>query len=468
MSERPGHADDRLRQRLRGRAAVRPTTKPTTATDSTATQHEGRTSRRAWPPAAGCARPGGPAGSAACRPAPRRRPSRRPPRDTATGRNSGSTIASAATANSDPLASTADRNAGPSPGRGAMPVTDTSTATSVGSALSSRIVTQVRGRRNSLASSTRIIGAPGPSAGSTRSPRRRCARARRPPASAARARARRTRIPSATSRAFSAAASAVRITQPVAVARLDAAVQQRDDRRDVGRTDAPCGRWAPAAWPAAPAARGDRGRGPRPGVHSCSTSASRWLDRKIVVPAAFSREQQLADLADALRVEAVGRLVEHQQPRLAQQGRRQPEPLPHPERVGLDRPATRRHRARPARARRRPAGVGCARPPVARPARVEQRAGWCARRGARTPPAPPPARRPTAARRARPRHRAAEQLDRPRRRQHQPEQHPDRGGLARAVGAQEAVDVALAARPGRRGRRRSASRNAWSARGCGS
>ena len=37
---------------------------------------------------------------------------------TAIGRNSGSTMASAATANSEPCDSTADRNAGPCPGRG--------------------------------------------------------------------------------------------------------------------------------------------------------------------------------------------------------------------------------------------------------------------------------------------------------------------------------------------------------------
>src|SRR5215218_4702447 len=51
----------------------------------------------------------------------------------ATGRNTGSTRASAAAGNSAPLLSTWARNAGPSPGRGPTPVTRSSTATSVGS-----------------------------------------------------------------------------------------------------------------------------------------------------------------------------------------------------------------------------------------------------------------------------------------------------------------------------------------------
>ncbi len=80
--------------------------------------------------------------------------------ETATGRKSGSTMPSAAAGNSAPLASTADRNAGPSPGRGATSVTARNTATIVGSRQSRPMVTQVRGRRNSFDSSTAIIGAP--------------------------------------------------------------------------------------------------------------------------------------------------------------------------------------------------------------------------------------------------------------------------------------------------------------------
>ena len=84
---------------------------------------------------------------------------------TAIGRNSGSTIARAATENSCPLASTADRNAGPVPGRGARFVAASSTATSVGSAFSSTRVSHVRGRRASLISSTADHGASTRSAG---------------------------------------------------------------------------------------------------------------------------------------------------------------------------------------------------------------------------------------------------------------------------------------------------------------
>src|SRR5919201_3012517 len=75
--------------------------------------------------------------------------------DTATGRNTGSTSASAAAGNSVPLSSTSARNAGPSPGRGPIPVTLRNTATTVGSPASSATVTQVRGRITSLRSSTR-------------------------------------------------------------------------------------------------------------------------------------------------------------------------------------------------------------------------------------------------------------------------------------------------------------------------
>ena len=48
--------------------------------------------------------------------------------------------------------------------------------------------------------------------------------------------------------------------------------------------------------------------------------------------------EQVAHLADALWVKAVRGFVEHQQPGLAQQRCREPQPLPHAERVGLHRP----------------------------------------------------------------------------------------------------------------------------------
>src|SRR6266566_4638412 len=77
--------------------------------------------------------------------------------DTATGRNTGSTRARAAAGNSAPLLSTAPRKAEPSPGLGPIPVTFRNTATSVGSPASSPMLTQVRGLRTSLRSSTRNI-----------------------------------------------------------------------------------------------------------------------------------------------------------------------------------------------------------------------------------------------------------------------------------------------------------------------
>ena len=90
---------------------------------------------------------------------------------TAIGRNSGSTMASAAIANRDPLAMTADRNAGPCPGRGAIRVQARSTQTSVGSRLSSPIATQVRRRPNSFTSSTRITAPPRRAVGPRSAPR---------------------------------------------------------------------------------------------------------------------------------------------------------------------------------------------------------------------------------------------------------------------------------------------------------
>ena len=71
--------------------------------------------------------------------------------------------------------------------------------------------------------------------------------------------------------------------------------------------------------------------------HVCSISDSRWLETKTRDPA-LRRElaHELPDLADPRRIETVGRLVEDQHVRLAEQGLRDPEPLPHPERVRRD------------------------------------------------------------------------------------------------------------------------------------
>src|SRR5215469_3137581 len=81
---------------------------------------------------------------------------------TATGRKIGSTIASAAAGNSDPLDSTVDKSVGPWPGGGTTCVTATNVATTAGSRQSSAIATQLRGRRTSLTSSTPITGPPPP------------------------------------------------------------------------------------------------------------------------------------------------------------------------------------------------------------------------------------------------------------------------------------------------------------------
>ena len=58
-----------------------------------------------------------------------------------------------------------------------------------------------------------------------------------------------------------------------------------------------------------------------------------------MVPCAVQLGEQVADLPDALGVEAVRRLVEDQQARSPDQRRGQAEPLPHAERVGPDRAA---------------------------------------------------------------------------------------------------------------------------------
>src|SRR6202021_3210627 len=78
------------------------------------------------------------------------------PPATATGRNTGSTKASAAAGYSCPSSSTAERNALPCPGGGARCVTAMKMATTSGSAHISPIENQVRTRRTSLNNSTAI------------------------------------------------------------------------------------------------------------------------------------------------------------------------------------------------------------------------------------------------------------------------------------------------------------------------
>ena len=109
----------------------------------------------------------------------------------------------------------------------------------------------------------------------------------------------------------------------------------------------------------------------------CATSASTWLEIEHRPPVGGERAQEVAQPAHALRVEPVGRLVEDQQLRVAEQRRREPEPLPHPERVALDAALRRSRRARPAAAPRRRASRAARRPgsSVRRWSRPE-RPGW--------------------------------------------------------------------------------------------
>ena len=58
------------------------------------------------------------------------------------------------------------------------------------------------------------------------------------------------------------------------------------------------------------------------------------------MPVGGEAAQEVAEPADALGVEAVSGLVEDQQLGVSEQRGRQPEPLPHPERVAADTAAT--------------------------------------------------------------------------------------------------------------------------------
>ena len=174
-------------------------------------------------------------------------------------------------------------------------------------------------------SSTRIIArSPSPAEQPGRRGRARAGhrRAPRPPASAAPAAISVTRTPAATSRALSAAGPASATTQPVAVALLDLAVQQRTRpgrRRGCARSTRPVGARSVAR-------------------SSCRTSRPRFddadpgaqlLDLAQLVAGQEHRgagrvelDQQVADLPDALRVQAVGRLVQDEQPRACAAARR--------------------------------------------------------------------------------------------------------------------------------------------------
>ena len=136
---------------------------------------------------------------------------------------------------------------------------------------------------------------------------------------------------------------------------------------------------------------------PRPITTRCSAvsaiSLIRWLDTNTVRPSAARSLQQGAHPDDALRVQAVDRLVEQQHRRVAEQRGGDAEPLAHAEREPLDplaphagQPDLLEHLVDP-----RAPGSGWS---------ARATAGGGGRAGRRAPTAPPAARRPAAAARS--------------------------------------------------------------------
>src|SRR6266498_1333392 len=348
--------------------------------------------------------------------------------DTATGRNTGSTSASAAAGNSAPLLSTSPRKAGPSPGRGPMPVTFRNTATRVGRPASSPMLTQVRGRRTSLRSSTTSTG----SLPRVRGP------GVRGPGGGAREREEHVLQRGALDHQL---ADAHATLDQVVVERLRAGAVELHDQA-VALPLPQLGPWQTARQ------RRHAVLDDQPAAVHDGRSRTDLLDLGEKVagqehrgPAGGQPRQQVADVAHALRVEPVGRLVQHQQPGRPQQRGGQAEPLAHPARVGLDRPAP--HRIEPHRGKclaDAPPAVGAA---AARARRVEQRQVGTAGQ-VRVEGRPLDERADLREHRAPgARHRLAEQLDAAGGREHQAEQHAHGRGLARAVGAEEAEHVPL-------------------------
>ena len=187
------------------------------------------------------------------------------------------------------------------------------------------------------------------------------------------------------------------------------------------------------------------------GLRDLREDVARDQDRP---PLARERAEEVAKPADALRVEAVRRLVEDEHLGVAEKRRREAESLPHPERVALHAPPARTRPGRRARAPRRPAISGC-------PRRARARGGGSG------PSAPDARRRSRAARRRAARARRARGTACPRTvvlpggRPDEPENRAHRRRLAGAVRAEEARDRP-GLRPRRRDRRRRASsRTAW-------
>ena len=164
--------------------------------------------------------------------------------------------------------------------------------------------------------------------------------------------------------------------------------RRRPPRRRATRSAA--GRSAPAGRPRGPGRRACRWPSSPARVQISSTSASRWLDRKTVVPSWTSSTKRVLQLVDALRVEPVGGLVEDEQAGPAQEGGGQAQPLAHAHRVGLDRAAADVGEAHPLEGPPRCAGVGC---PARRCVRRRRTGGGSGgRRGGGRSRAPRPAR----------------------------------------------------------------------------
>ena len=172
-----------------------------------------------------------------------------------------------------------------------------------------------------------------------------------------------TGTPAPTSSALTSAGPLAADHQPLAVGGGDPAVEHRP--RPVGRPG-----WRRRCAPVGAVSAASSSCSTSRPRSSTPTRRAQLLDLGQQVagqedrrPGAVQVEQQLADLGDALRVQAVGRLVEHQQLGAAQQGAGEaraagacPASTPSPA-------AGRRRPAPPAPARPRSAGAGCAAAP---------------------------------------------------------------------------------------------------------
>ena len=161
-------------------------------------------------------------------------------------------------------------------------------------------------------------------------------------------------------------------------------------------------------------------------------------------PRLVQSDEELPQIANPARVQAVARLVQNQQPRPAHQRGGQPEALPHAQRVGLDRPPA--HPGQPDLLQRLvdPLTPGAPGGPPARAGRVEQREVRPARQmrvGGGLLDQRADLRQHLA---HVPGHPLAQHLDLAAGGVDQTEQHADQCGLARPVRAEQAVPVALA------------------------